>query len=29
MSKSFIDIVRDLIPDGVDQVEKLAGTPHS
>jgi type VI secretion system protein ImpA len=29
MSKSFIDIVRDLIPDGVDQVEKLAGNPHS
>ena len=29
MSKNFIDIVRDLIPDGVDQVEKLAGTPHS
>ena len=29
MSKNFIDIVRDLIPDGVDQVEKIAGNPHS
>ena len=26
MTKNFIDIVRDLIPDGLDQVEKLAGT---
>jgi type VI secretion system protein ImpA len=26
MSKNFIDIVRDLIPDGLAQVEKLAGT---
>lgn len=25
MTKNFIDIVRDLIPDGLDQVEKLAG----
>jgi type VI secretion system protein ImpA len=26
MSKSFIDIIRDLVPDGLDQIEKLAGT---
>lgn len=25
MSKSFIDIVRDLVPDGVNQIERLAG----
>jgi type VI secretion system protein ImpA len=25
MSKSFVDIVRDLVPDGLDQIEKLAG----
>jgi type VI secretion system protein ImpA len=25
MSKSFIDIIRDLVPDGVREVEKLAG----
>jgi type VI secretion system protein ImpA len=29
MSKNFIDIVRDLIPDGLDQIEKLAGTHQS
>jgi len=29
MSKNFIDIVRDLIPDGLDQVEKLAGIHDS
>ena len=26
MSKSFIDIIRDLAPDGLREVEKLAGT---
>jgi hypothetical protein len=25
MSKSFIDIIRDLAPDGLKEVEKLAG----
>jgi type VI secretion system protein ImpA len=25
MSKNFIDIVRDLVPDGVSQIERLAG----
>lgn len=25
MSKNFIDIIRDLVPDGVNQIEKLAG----
>jgi type VI secretion system protein ImpA len=25
MSKNFIDIIRDLVPDGVNQVERLAG----
>ena len=25
MSKSFIDIIRDLVPDGLSQIEKLAG----
>ena len=25
MSKSFIDIVRDLAPDGLTQIERLAG----
>jgi type VI secretion system protein ImpA len=29
MSKNFIDIVRDLMPEGVDQIEKLAGTHQS
>lgn len=29
MTKSFIDIIRDLVPDGVSQVEKLAGTDLS
>jgi type VI secretion system protein ImpA len=27
MSKNFIDIVRELIPESVTQIEKLAGTP--
>ncbi len=27
MSKNFIDIVRELMPEGVAQIEKLAGTP--
>ena len=25
MSKNFIEIIRDLAPDGIDQVERLAG----
>lgn len=29
MSKSFIDIIRDLVPDGLIQIEKLAGTSQS
>jgi type VI secretion system protein ImpA len=29
MSKNFIDIIRDLVPDGLGQVEKLAGTGKS
>ncbi len=29
MSKSFIDIIRDLAPDGLRQVEKLAGTENT
>lgn len=29
MSKSFIDIIRDLVPDGVSQVEQLAGTDRN
>jgi type VI secretion system protein ImpA len=29
MTKSFIDIIRDLVPDGLSQVEKLAGTDLS
>ena len=29
MSKSFIDIIRDLVPDGLNQIEKLAGTSQS
>ncbi|MBV9889351.1 MAG: type VI secretion system protein TssA [Rhizobacter sp.] len=29
MSKSFIDIIRDLTPDGVKEIEKLAGTASS
>jgi type VI secretion system protein ImpA len=29
MSKSFIDIIRDLAPDGVKEIEKLAGSPNS
>ncbi|MDN3920034.1 type VI secretion system protein TssA [Roseateles violae] len=28
MSKSFIDIVRDLAPDGLSQIEKLAGSSN-
>lgn len=26
MSKSFVDIIRDLVPDGLTQVERIAGT---
>jgi type VI secretion system protein ImpA len=26
MTKNFIDIIRDLVPDGLNQIEKLAGT---
>jgi type VI secretion system protein ImpA len=26
MNKNFIDIIRDLVPDGIDQVEKIAGS---
>ncbi|MEO6276756.1 type VI secretion system ImpA family N-terminal domain-containing protein, partial [Roseateles sp.] len=29
MSKSFIDIIRDLAPDGLKEVEKLAGTSNT
>ncbi|MDQ6628437.1 MAG: type VI secretion system protein TssA [Pseudomonadota bacterium] len=29
MSKSFIDIIRDLAPDGLKEIEKLAGTANS
>ncbi|MGZ8260160.1 MAG: type VI secretion system protein TssA [Caldimonas sp.] len=29
MSKSFIDIIRDLAPDGVKEIEKLAGNANS
>jgi type VI secretion system protein ImpA len=29
MSKNFIDIIRDLVPDGLHQIEKLAGTSNS
>jgi type VI secretion system protein ImpA len=29
MSKNFIDIIRDLTPDGVREIEKLAGTSSS
>ena len=29
MSKNFIDIIRDLVPDGVSQIEKLAGISDS
>ena len=29
MTKSFIDIIRDLTPDGVKEIEKLAGTASS
>lgn len=28
MSKNFMDIIRDLVPDGVDTVAKLAGVPN-
>ena len=27
MAKSFMDIVKDLLPEGVAQVQKLAGVP--
>lgn len=27
MSKNFLDIIRDLVPDGLDQIAKLAGVP--
>ena len=27
MSNSFLEIMRDLNPDGVHEIEKLAGTP--
>ena len=27
MNKNFIEIIRDLVPDGIDQVEKIAGSP--
>jgi len=29
MSKNFIDIIRDLVPDGLNQIEKLAGNSNS
>jgi hypothetical protein len=29
MSKSFMDIIRDLAPDGLSQVEKIAGTGNT
>jgi type VI secretion system protein ImpA len=29
MSKSFIDLVRDLAPDGLTQIERIAGTAES
>jgi type VI secretion system protein ImpA len=29
MSKSFIDIIRDLAPDGLSQIERIAGTENS
>ena len=29
MSKNFIDIIRDLAPDGLQEVEKLAGTENT
>jgi type VI secretion system protein ImpA len=28
MSKNFMDIIRDLVPDGVDTISKLAGVPN-
>ena len=28
MNRNFIDIVRELLPEGLDQIEKLAGTPR-
>ena len=27
MNKSFMDIIRDLVPDGLDQIERIAGNP--
>ena len=29
MNRNFIDIVRELLPEGLDQIEKLAGTPRT
>lgn len=29
MNRNFVDIVRELLPEGLDQIEKLAGTPHA
>ena len=29
LNRSFIDIVRELLPEGLDQIEKLAGTPRT
>ncbi len=29
MTKNFIDIIRDLVPDGLNQIEKLAGNSNS
>jgi type VI secretion system protein ImpA len=29
MNRNFIDIVRELLPEGLEQIEKLAGTPHA
>ncbi|UXH80606.1 type VI secretion system protein TssA [Roseateles amylovorans] len=28
MSKNFMDIIRDLVPDGLHEIEKLAGSPE-
>jgi type VI secretion system protein ImpA len=28
MNKNFLEIIRDLVPEGVDQVERIAGSPH-
>ncbi|HET8744958.1 MAG TPA: type VI secretion system protein TssA, partial [Ramlibacter sp.] len=29
LNRNFIDIVRELLPEGVEQIEKLAGTPRA